>query len=183
MKTELLSTKNIYHVSARDALMKKFNYTNVYQIPKIAKIVLNMGLGKLGGNNKALQKAQEDLSLIAGQKACLNATTKSIAGFKIREGMMVGCSVTLRKDKMYNFLDKFIYFVLPGMRDFRGFSSKSFDGNGNYNIGFKEYTNFPEIDFDSVDIMKGLDISIVTTASTDEEAKSLLAFLNIPFIN
>ena len=183
MKAELLSTKKIYNSFAKDSLMKEFDYGNIYQVPKIVKVVLNMGLGKLGGNTKALENACRELSEIAGQKACLNATTKSVAGFKTRKGMIVGCSVTLRKDKMYNFLDKFIYFVLPGMRDFRGFSSKSFDGNGNYNIGFKEYTNFPEIDFDSVDVMKGLDISIVTTASTDEEAKSLLSFLNIPFIN
>ena len=162
-------------------MMEKFEYSNVYQIPKITKIVLNMGIGDAKDDAKILDKAQEELSLIAGQKAIKTKAKKAIAGFKIREGMALGVSVTLRNKIMYEFLDRLINIAIPRIRDFRGLNSKSFDGNGNYTFGIKEQIIFPEINFDKIDKVRGLDITICTSASNNEEALELLKNFNMPF--
>ena len=161
--------------------MQKFEYNSVMQVPKLDKIVINMGLGEAVTNSKALDAAVEDLQLISGQKPVVTRAKKSIAGFKLREGMPIGCKVTLRGDRMYHFLDKLINIALPRVRDFRGVSPKSFDGRGNYTLGLKEQLIFPEIDYDKVDKVRGMDVIIVTTAETDEEGRELLQALGMPF--
>ncbi len=162
-------------------MMSEFHYQNVMQVPRIEKIVLNIGLGEAIQNIKLLDKAVEELTLIAGQKAIITRARRSIAAFKLREGMPIGCMVSLRREKMYYFLDKLINIVLPRVRDFRGVSPKSFDGRGNYTLGLKEQIIFPEIDYDNVDKIKGLNITIVSTAKTDEEAYFLLKEMGMPF--
>lgn len=163
------------------AMNKKFNYDSVMQIPKIDKIVLNMGVGDAVSNAKNLDEAVEELNLISGQKPLITKAKKSIANFRLREGMSIGAKVTLRGDRMYDFLYKLINVSLPRVRDFRGISSRSFDGRGNYTLGIKEQLIFPEIDYDKVNRVRGLDIVIVTTANTDEEARELLTEFGMPF--
>lgn len=173
--------KKMYKEDAVPALQEKFGYKNIHQVPKLHKVVINMGLGEASRSSKLLETAVKELSDIAGQKAVVTRAKKSIASYKIREGMPVGCMVTLRGERMYDFLQKLIGVVLPRIRDFRGINHKSFDGRGNYSLGLKEQVLFPEIDYDDVDTVKGMDISIVTTAETDEEARELLATLGMPF--
>ena len=163
------------------ALKEKFNYQNVHQIPKLEKVVINMGVGEAVQNAKILDGAVEELTKIAGQKPVVTRAKKSIATFKLRAGMPIGCMVTLRGEKMYDFLQKLINVTLPRIRDFRGVSSKSFDGRGNYSLGIKEQLLFPEIKYDDVSVVKGMNISIITTANTDDEARELLAQLGMPF--
>ena len=163
------------------ALMKKFNYSSVMEVPKLEKIVINIGLGDIKDNPKALDNAMNDLSLITGQKPVVTTAKKSIAAFKLREGVKVGCKVTLRSGKMYDFAYKLFNVALPRVRDFRGVSGNSFDGRGNYSMGLKEQLIFPEIEYDKVDKLRGMDIIFVTTAKTDEEAKELLTLLGMPF--
>ncbi|MGL5245540.1 MAG: 50S ribosomal protein L5 [Sarcina sp.] len=163
------------------AMMEKFGYKNIMQVPKLEKIVINMGVGEAKDNAKVLESAVNDLQIIAGQKAILTRAKKSVANFKIRENMPLGCKVTLRKANMYEFADKLMSIALPRVRDFRGVSSKSFDGRGNYSLGVKEQLIFPEIEYDKVDKVRGMDIIFVTTANTDEEARELLRFLGMPF--
>jgi len=162
-------------------LMKRFGYRNPMQVPKIEKIVINMGVGDAVGDSKALDVAMNNLAMISGQKPAVTRAKKSVANFKVRQGMPIGCRVTLRGQRMYDFLDKLMNVSLPRIRDFRGVSPKSFDGRGNYNLGIREQLIFPEIDYDSIDKIRGMDISIVTTAETDEEAYELLARLGMPF--
>ena len=162
-------------------LVKKFNYTSVMQAPKLEKIVINMGVNDDRENSKALENAMRDLSIITGQKPVATKAKKSIAGFKIREGQEIGCKVTLRSDKMYDFAYKLFNVALPRVRDFKGLSPNSFDGRGNYSMGVKEQLIFPEIEYDKIDKLRGMDIIFVTTAKTDEEAKALLAELGMPF--
>ncbi|MFO7886501.1 MAG: 50S ribosomal protein L5 [Desulfobacteraceae bacterium] len=164
-------------------LMDTFEYKNQMQVPGLSKIVLNIGLGEAIKNIKLLDSAVEDLSLISGQKAVITKAKKSIAAFKLREGMPIGCMVTLRRDKMYNFMQKMINLALPRVRDFRGISGKAFDGRGNYSLGIREHIIFPEIDYDNTDSIKGLNVSIVTTAETDREGKELLRLFGMPFKN
>jgi large subunit ribosomal protein L5 len=173
--------KQKYREEITPALMKKFNYSSPMQVPKVEKVVINMGVGEAVQNPKVLDGAVEDLTLISGQKPVITRAKKSIAGFKLREGMPIGCKVTLRGDRMYYFLDKLFNVALPRVRDFRGVSPKSFDGRGNYTLGLKEQLIFPEIDYDKVDKVRGMDVIIVTTADTDEEARELLAQLGMPF--
>ncbi|MCM3706670.1 50S ribosomal protein L5 [Paenibacillus sp. FSL R5-0490] len=163
------------------ALMSKFNYKSVMQTPKLEKIVINMGIGDAVQNAKALDKAVEELTLITGQKPVITRAKKSIAGFRLREGMPIGAKVTLRGERMYEFFDKLVSVSLPRVRDFRGISKKSFDGRGNYTLGVKEQLIFPEIDYDKVSKVRGMDIVIVTTANTDEEARELLTQFGMPF--
>jgi large subunit ribosomal protein L5 len=163
------------------ALMSKFEYTSVMQVPKVEKIVINMGVGDAVQNSKALDAAVEDLTIISGQKPVVTKAKKSIAGFRLREGMPIGAKVTLRGERMYEFLDKLISVSLPRVRDFRGVSKKSFDGRGNYTLGVKEQLIFPEIDYDKVSKVRGMDIVIVTTANSDEEARELLTQFGMPF--
>ena len=165
------------------ALMKKFNYKSVMEVPKLEKIVLNVGLGDIRENPKALENTINDLSIITGQKPVVTKARKSIAAFKIREGVNVGCKVTLRSEKMYEFAYKFFNVALPRVRDFGGVSANSFDGRGNYSMGIKEQLIFPEIEYDKVDKLRGMDIIFVTTAKSDEEAKELLTLLGMPFKN
>ena len=170
-----------YNEEIAPALTKKFNYTSSMQVPKIDKIVLNMGVGDAVANAKNLDEAVEELTLISGQKPLITKAKKSIANFRLREGMSIGAKVTLRGDSMYDFLNKLINVSLPRVRDFRGVSTRSFDGRGNYTLGIKEQLIFPEIDFDKVNRTRGLDIVIVTTAQTDEEARELLTQFGMPF--
>ena len=164
-----------------DAMTKKFGYANVMQVPKLDKIVINMGVGEAKDNAKVLDAAVKDLETIAGQRAVLTRAKKSIANFKIREGLAIGCKVTLRGEKMYEFLDRLVNLALPRVRDFRGVNPNSFDGRGNYALGIKEQIIFPEIEYDKVDKVRGMDIIFVTTANTDEEARELLSLFNMPF--
>ena len=173
--------KTLYNDEIIDAMMKKFGYKNVMQVPKLDKIVVNMGVGEAKDNAKVLESAVKDLETITGQKAVLTKAKKSIANFKIREGMPIGCKVTLRGEKMYEFLDRLFSVALPRVRDFRGISPNSFDGRGNYAFGLKEQLIFPEIEYDKVDKIRGMDICICTTATNDEEAKELLSQLGAPF--
>ncbi|MGV3487007.1 MAG: 50S ribosomal protein L5 [Tuberibacillus sp.] len=173
--------KEKYQKEVVPALMEKFHYDNVMQVPTIEKIVINMGVGDAVQNSKVLDNAVEELTALAGQKPVITRAKKSIAGFKLREGMAIGTKVTLRQDRMYEFLDKLISVSLPRVRDFRGISSKSFDGRGNYTLGVREQLIFPEIDYDKVSKVRGMDIVIVTTAKTDEEARELLTLLGMPF--
>jgi large subunit ribosomal protein L5 len=164
-------------------LMQQFGYKNVMEVPRITKIALNMGVGEAVGNKKILENAVADMAKIAGQKPVTTKARVSVASFKIRDGWPIGCKVTLRRAKMYEFLDRLINVSLPRVRDFRGVSGRSFDGRGNFNMGIKEQIIFPEIDFDAVDAMRGMDIAITTTAKTDAEAKALLAAFSFPFRN
>jgi large subunit ribosomal protein L5 len=164
-------------------LMKEFGYKNIMQVPRIEKIVVNMGLGEAIQNVKILDSASEELAVITGQKTVITKAKKSIASFKLRQGMPIGCMVTLRKERMYEFLDRLLNIALPRVRDFKGVSGKAFDGRGNYSIGIKEQLIFPEINYDKVEKIKGLNISIVTSAETDEEGKALLKGLGMPFRN
>ena len=173
--------KEKYLKEVSPALMSKFNYKSVMQVPKVEKIVINMGVGDAVANAKALDNAVEELSLVTGQKPVVTRAKKSIAGFRLREGMPIGAKVTLRGERMYEFLDKLVTISLPRVRDFRGVSKKSFDGRGNYTLGVKEQLIFPEIDYDKVSKVRGMDIVIVTTANTDEEARELLTQLGMPF--
>ena len=163
------------------ALTEKFSYKNVMQVPKIEKVIINMAVGDAVGNPKALEAAIGDLTLISGQKPIVTRAKKSLAAWKLRQGMAIGCKVTLRNVRMYEFLDKFMNIALPRVRDFRGVSSKSFDGRGNYSIGLKEQLIFPEIEYDKIDKIRGMDIAIVTTANTDEEAREFLTLMGMPF--
>ena len=170
-----------YEKEVVPALMKKFEYKSVMQVPKLDKIVINIGLGDTKENPKSLENAMNDLSIITGQKPVITKARKSIAAFKLREGANIGCKVTLRSDKMYDFAYKLFNVALPRVRDFRGVSGNSFDGRGNYSIGIKEQLIFPEIEYDKVDKLRGMDIIFVTTAHTDEESKELLKLLGMPF--
>ena len=165
------------------AMTKKFSYKNVMQVPKLEKIVINMACGDAVGNAKALESAIADLTQIAGQKPVVTRARKSLAAWKLRAGMAIGCKVTLRGRRMYEFLDKFMNIALPRVRDFRGVNRKSFDGRGNYAVGVKEQLIFPEIDYDKIDKIRGMDIIVVTTAKTDEEAREFLAIMGMPFAN
>ena len=172
-----------YEKEVIPALMKKFEYKSVMQVPRLDKIVINIGLGDTKENPKSLENAMNDLTQITGQRPMITKAKKSIAAFKLREGANVGCKVTLRKDKMYDFANKLFNVALPRVRDFRGVSANSFDGRGNYSMGLKEQLVFPEIEYDKIDKLRGMDIIFVTTAETDEEAKELLKLLGMPFNN
>ncbi|UJF33695.1 50S ribosomal protein L5 [Paenibacillus hexagrammi] len=174
--------KDRYLNEITPALIQKFNYTTVMQVPKIEKVVINMGVGEAVSNSKVLDTAVEDLQKIAGQKPVVTRAKKSIAGFKLRENMPIGVKVTLRGERMYHFLDKLFNVALPRVRDFRGISNKAFDGRGNYTLGLKEQLIFPEIEYDKIDKVRGMDIVIVTTAKSDEEARELLTQLGAPFV-
>ena len=173
--------KDLYNDEIVDALTKKFGYKNVMEVPKLDKIVINMGVGEAKDNAKLLESAVKDLETITGQKAVLTRAKKSVANFKIREGLAIGCKVTLRGERMYEFLDRLVNLALPRVRDFRGVNPNSFDGRGNYSLGIKEQLIFPEIEYDKVDKVRGMDIIFVTTAKTDEEARELLRLFNMPF--
>ena len=175
--------KDIYTKEVAPALMKQFGYKSPMQVPRITKIVLNMGVGEAVGDKKILDNAVGDMQKIAGQKPVVTKARKAIAGFKIREGYPIGCMVTLRQNRMYEFLDRFVTIALPRVRDFRGISGRAFDGRGNYNIGIKEQIIFPEIDYDKIDAVRGMNISITTTAKTDAEARALLTAFRFPFKN
>ena len=170
-----------YENEVVQALMDKFGYKNIMEVPKLEKIVINMGVGEAKDNPKVLESAVGDMQLITGQKPVLTRAKKSIANFKLRENVAIGCKVTLRKQKMYEFADKLINVALPRVRDFRGVSDKAFDGRGNYSLGIKEQLIFPEVEYDKIDKVRGMDIIFVTTANTDEEARELLRFLGMPF--
>ncbi len=173
--------KEMYQNEIVPALTKKFGYKNVMQVPKLDKIVVNMGVGEAKENAKLLESAMKDLEIITGQKPIMTTAKKSIANFKIREGMKIGCKVTLRGDRMYEFLDRLVNLSLPRVRDFRGVNPNSFDGRGNYALGIREQLIFPEIEYDKIDKTRGMDIIIVTTAKTDEEARELLTQFSMPF--
>ena len=173
--------KEIYKDEIVDAMIKKFGYKNIMEVPKLDKIVINMGVGEAKDNAKALESAVKDMETITGQKAVLTRAKNSIANFKIREGRPIGCKVTLRGEKMYDFADRLINLALPRVRDFRGVNPNAFDGRGNYALGIKEQIIFPEIEYDKVDKVRGMDIIFVTTAKTDEEARELLRLFNMPF--
>ena len=173
--------KEMYQNTIMDNMMKKFGYKNVMQVPKLDKIVINMGVGEAKENPKALESAVKDMEIISGQKPVITKAKKSIANFKIREGLPIGCKVTLRGEKMYEFVDRLINLALPRVRDFRGVNPNAFDGRGNYALGIKEQIIFPEIEYDKVDKVRGMDIIFVTTAKTDEEARELLTQFNMPF--
>lgn len=173
--------KQIYDTDIRKALTERFGYPNQMAVPRIEKIVLNMGVGEAATDSKKINSAAQDLTAIAGQKAVITQSRKSIANFKLRENVGIGCKVTLRRDRMYEFLDRLITIALPRVRDFRGVSGKSFDGRGNYAMGIKEHIVFPEIDYDKVETVRGLDVIIVTTAKSDDEARELLRGFGMPF--
>ena len=173
--------KEMYQNEIVDAMIKKFGYKNIMEVPKLDKVVINMGVGEAKDNAKALEAAVNDLGLITGQKPVITRAKKSVANFKIREGMNLGCKVTLRSDRMYEFLDRLFNIALPRVRDFRGINPNSFDGRGNYSMGVKEQLIFPEIDYDKIDKVRGMDIIFVTTANTDEEARELLSLMGAPF--
>ena len=173
--------KDQYMNEIVDAMMKKFGYKNRMQVPKLDKIVINMGIGEAKENAKILEAAMSDMELISGQKPIKTISKKSVANLKIREGMPIGCKVTLRGEKMYEFLDRLVNLALPRVRDFRGVNPNSFDGRGNYALGIKEQLIFPEVEFDKIDKVRGMDVIIVTTAKSDEEARELLAQFNMPF--
>lgn len=177
----MLRFKDLYKKEIVNSLKSQFGYRNPMEIPRLVKICLNMGVGEAINDKKHIEFAANELTLIAGQKALITSAKKSIATFKLREGMNIGCKVTLRKDRMYDFLERLVMIALPRAREFRGFSIKSFDGNGNLNLGMKEHIVFPEIDYDKINKVRGLNITIVTSAKTDEEAKALLSGFNVPF--
>jgi large subunit ribosomal protein L5 len=176
-----LDLKSLYKQKIVPSLIEEFGYKNIEQVPKIVKISVNRGIGEAAKNSKELDASVQEMTLIVGQQPIVNKSKKSVAGFKIRDGMSIGASVTLRKDQMYTFLTKLIHIVLPRIRDFRGISPDGFDGRGNYNLGLKEQLIFPEVSYDDVTQIRGLDISIVTTAKTDEEARALLKSFGMPF--
>lgn len=174
--------KEQYQNEIIDAMIKKFGYKNIMEVPKLDKVVINMGVGEAKDNSKVLDSAVKDLEIIAGQKAVVTKAKKSIANFKIREGLPIGCKVTLRGEKMYDFADRLINLALPRVRDFRGVSANSFDGRGNYALGIKEQLIFPEIEYDKVDKVRGMDVIFVTTANTDEEARELIRLFGMPYV-
>ena len=173
--------KEYYTTTVVPELKKQFGYRNPMEIPRITKITLNMGVGEAVADRKVMEHAVADMSLITGQKPIVTKARKSVAGFKVREGWPVGCKVTLRRERMYEFLDRLINIAIPRIRDFRGMNPRAFDGRGNYNMGVKEQIIFPEIDYDKIDALRGMDITFTTTAKTDEEARALLAAFNFPF--
>lgn len=173
--------KNRYHDTIIKVLMKERNYKNVMEVPRITKITLNMGVGEAVNDKKVVDNAASDLSKISGQKPVITKARKSIAGFKIREGWPIGCKVTLRRERMYDFLERLLYIAIPRIRDFRGLNRRSFDGRGNYTLGIKEQIVFPEIQYDKIDALRGLDVTITTTAKTNEEALALLLAFQFPF--
>ena len=173
--------KTLYNDEIIEAMTKKFGYKNIMEVPKLDKIVINMGVGEAKDNAKLLESAVKDLETISGQKAVLTKAKKSVANFKIREGLSIGCTVTLRGERMYEFLDRLVNLALPRVRDFRGVNPNAFDGRGNYSLGIKEQLIFPEIEYDKVDKVRGMDIIFVTTAKTDEEGRELLRLFNMPF--
>lgn len=173
--------KDLYNTDIVEAMTKKFGYKNVMEVPKLDKIVINMGVGEAKDNAKVLENAVHDMETITGQKAVLTKAKNSVANFKIREGMAIGCKTTLRGEKMYEFLDRLVNLALPRVRDFRGVNPNAFDGRGNYALGIKEQIIFPEIEYDKIDKTRGMDIIFVTTAKTDEEARELLTLFNMPF--
>jgi large subunit ribosomal protein L5 len=175
--------KKLYETEVVPRLNEKFKYTNPMQVPRLEKIILNIGLGEAINNIKILDSAAEELKMIAGQKPVITRAKKSIAAFKLREGMPIGCKVTLRKKKMYDFFNKLVNVALPRVRDFRGISGKAMDGRGNYTLGVKEQIIFPEIEYDRIDKIKGLNITVVTTAKTDDEGRALLKLMGMPFKN
>lgn len=174
-------TKTIYRDTVRAALQEQFNYSNTMQVPRLDKVVINMGVGEAVGDSKKVQSAANDLAIITGQKPVITRAKNSIAGFKLREEMPIGCKVTLRRERMYEFIDRLVTIALPRVRDFRGLNPKSFDGRGNFAMGLKEHIVFPEIVYDKVDQIWGMDIIVCTTAPTDDEARELLRGLNFPF--
>ena len=174
--------REMYDSDVRDAMMKKFGYKNRLALPEIEKVVVNIGLGEAKENAKILEHATNDISIITGQKPVITKAKKSVSAFKLRAGMPIGCKVTLRGDKMYNFVDRLINVAIPRVRDFRGVNPDSFDGRGNYTLGIREQLIFPEISFDQIDKVRGMEIVFVTTAKTDEEARELLSLFNMPFI-
>ena len=174
--------REFYESDVCDAMMKRFGYKNRLAVPKIDKVVVNMGLGEAKENAKVLESASNDMSIITGQKPVITKAKKSVSAFKLRAGMPIGCKVTLRGDKMYNFVDRLINVAIPRVRDFRGVSPDSFDGRGNYTVGLREQLIFPEINFDQIDKVRGMEIVFITTAKTDEEARELLSLFNMPFI-
>lgn len=178
---ESLRLEKFYKETIVPAMMKEFNYKNVMEVPKVDKIVLNMGVGKAAQDKKIIQNAASNMTDISGQKVLINNARKSEAGFKIREGWPIGCKVTLRRDRMYEFMDRLISIALPRTRDFRGLNPRGFDSRGNFNMGIKEQTIFPEIDYDKVDELRGMNITITTTAKTDKEGLALLKFFKFPF--
>ena len=173
--------KDLYKDEIVEAMIKKFGYKNVMEVPKLDKIVINMGVGEAKENAKVLDSAVKDLEIITGQKAVLTRAKNSVANFKIREGMPIGCKTTLRGEKMYDFMDRLVNLALPRVRDFRGVSANSFDGRGNYALGIKEQLIFPEIEYEKVEKVRGMDVIVVTTAKTDEEARELLRLFGMPF--
>lgn len=175
--------KELYSASIKDSLVKEFEYSNVHEIPKLKKIVINMGVGEAVTDSKVINHAVNDLTLISGQKPVVINAKHSVATFKLREGMKIGCKVTLRNDRMYDFLERLVMVALPRVREFKGFSGKSFDGRGNFTFGLKEQIVFPEINYDKIDTLRGMDITIVTSAKTDKEAKFLLSAFQLPFYN
>src|SRR5690606_13682880 len=181
--TAMARLQQFYKETVTKQLMEQFGYKNVMEVPRITKITLNMGVGEAVGDKKVIEHAVGDMTKIAGQKPVVTRARKSIAGFKIREGWPIGCKVTLRRQQMYEFLDRLISVALPRVRDFRGVNGKSFDGRGNYSMGVKEQIIFPEIDYDKIDTLRGMDITITTNAKTDEEAKALLSAFSFPFRN
>jgi len=172
-----------YHETVVKKLQEQFDYKNVMEVPRITKITLNMGVGEAIGDRKVMDNAVSDMEKIAGQKAIVRKARKSVAGFKVREGWPIGCKVTLRRERMYEFLDRLVNIAIPRIRDFRGMSPKAFDGRGNYNMGIHEQIIFPEVDYDKIDVLRGMDINITTSAKTDEEGRALLAAFNFPFKN
>ncbi len=180
---EMSRLQELYRDEIAGQLKEKFGFKSVMEVPRITKITLNMGVGEAATDKKVMESAISDMEKIAGQKAIVNLSRKSVAGFKIRDGWPVGCSVTLRRERMYEFLDRLINIAIPRIRDFRGMSAKSFDGRGNYSMGVKEQIMFPEIDYDKIDKIRGLDITITTTAKTDEEGRALLEAFHFPFKN
>ena len=173
--------QNYYKETVVPQLKEKFSYENIMEVPKVTKITLNMGVGEAVGDKKVMDRAVGDMTAIAGQKPIVNNARKSVASFKIRDGWPVGCKVTLRRERMYEFLDRLVNIAIPRIRDFRGLNRKSFDGRGNFSMGVKEQIMFPEIDFDQIDVIRGMDITITTTAKSDEEALALLQAFNFPF--
>ena len=175
--------QNQYRDEVVKKLQEQFDYKNVMEVPRISKITLNMGVGEAIGDRKVMDNAVSDMVKIAGQKPIVRKARKSVAGFKVREGWPIGCKVTLRRERMYEFLDRLVNIAIPRIRDFRGMSAKAFDGRGNYNKGIHEQIIFPEVDYDKIDVLRGMDINITTSAKTDEEGRALLAAFNFPFKN
>ncbi|MGH8427715.1 MAG: 50S ribosomal protein L5 [Gammaproteobacteria bacterium] len=175
--------KKQYQAEVVPALIERFGYGNRYEVPRLVKITLNMGVGEAATDRKVIESATSDLALIGGQKALVTRSRKSVAGFKIREDWPIGCKATLRRDRMYDFMQRLVHVAIPRIRDFRGFSARAFDGRGNYSLGIREQIIFPEIDYDKIDTIRGLDVTITTTAKTDEEGRALLEAFSFPFRN